>query len=87
MNWKGSGRKRPWPNLKYYPCICLEILENTTKDLSQDIWSPDRDFNPRPADYEAAGVLPTLSRCSFREGYIDIDRQKRSIYDLFCEPD
>lgn len=24
MNWKGFGKKRPWPELKYYPSICLE---------------------------------------------------------------
>jgi hypothetical protein len=31
MNWKGYGRKRSWPNLKYGPRICLEGLRKTTK--------------------------------------------------------
>jgi hypothetical protein len=26
MNWKGRGRKRSWPNLRYCPGICLEEL-------------------------------------------------------------
>jgi hypothetical protein len=24
MNWKLRGRKRSWPDLRYYPGICLE---------------------------------------------------------------
>jgi hypothetical protein len=31
MNWKGSGRKQSWPNLRYYPAISLEELKKTTK--------------------------------------------------------
>jgi hypothetical protein len=33
-NHKGYGRKRPWPNLKYYRyhCNCLEGLRNANKD-------------------------------------------------------
>jgi hypothetical protein len=31
MNWKGYGRKQSWPNLRYYPGICLEGLTKTTK--------------------------------------------------------
>jgi hypothetical protein len=42
--------------LKYYSGICLEELKKTTKDLSQDSRSPDRDFNPGPPEYEA-GML------------------------------
>jgi hypothetical protein len=30
MNWKGRGRKRSWPNVSYYPGICLEGLRRTT---------------------------------------------------------
>jgi hypothetical protein len=26
MNWKGCGREQLWPDLKYYPGICLERL-------------------------------------------------------------
>jgi hypothetical protein len=38
VNWKGYGRKKSWPSLRYYPIICLEGLRKTTKDLSQDTW-------------------------------------------------
>lgn len=31
MNWKGSGRKQSWPNLRYYPGICLEELRKITR--------------------------------------------------------
>jgi hypothetical protein len=31
MEWKGCGRKRSVPNLRYYPGICLEGLNKTTK--------------------------------------------------------
>jgi hypothetical protein len=46
MNWKGYGRKRLWPNLRYYPGICMEGLRKTTKSLTQAIRSPGRDSNP-----------------------------------------
>jgi hypothetical protein len=59
MNWKGCGRKRSWPNLRYYPGICLEGLRKTTKNLSQDNRSPGRDLNPGPPEYE--GVFSVLS--------------------------
>jgi hypothetical protein len=29
MNWKGSGRKRRWPNWSYYIRLCLEELRRT----------------------------------------------------------
>jgi hypothetical protein len=58
MNWKGCGRKWSWPNLKYYPGICLEGLRKATKTLSQDSRSASRDLNPGPSEYEA-GVLTT----------------------------
>jgi len=32
MNWKGCERKWSWPNLRYYPGICLEGLRKTTKN-------------------------------------------------------
>jgi hypothetical protein len=60
MILKGYGRKRLWSNFKveYYPIIHLEILRKGTKNLSQDRWSPVRDLNPGPPEYEA-GVLTT----------------------------
>jgi hypothetical protein len=53
MNWKGCGRKWSWPNLRYYPGICLEGLGETTRNLSQDNRSPGGDLNPGPPEYEA----------------------------------
>jgi hypothetical protein len=35
----GFGRKRSWPNLRYYPGTFLERLKKNTKNLSQDSWS------------------------------------------------
>jgi hypothetical protein len=40
MNWKGCGRKKSWPNLRYYPGICLEGLRKN-KEISvsvADLW-------------------------------------------------
>jgi hypothetical protein len=37
------GRKRPWPNLKQYPSICLRGLRKTTKNC-QDTQSSGRDL-------------------------------------------
>jgi hypothetical protein len=45
MNWEGYGRKRSWPNLRYYPGIYLDGLRKATKNLSQDIRSRSRDLN------------------------------------------
>jgi hypothetical protein len=33
MNWNGCGRKRSWPNLKYYTVTCLEGLRKTLENL------------------------------------------------------
>jgi hypothetical protein len=39
MNRKVHGRKWPWPNLRYYPGICLEGLRKTMRNLSQhSVW-------------------------------------------------
>jgi hypothetical protein len=58
MKWKGFGRKRSWPNFKVFFGIHLEGLRKTTKNLSQAIRSPGRDFNPLPPESEA-GLLTT----------------------------
>jgi hypothetical protein len=55
MNWKGSGRKRSWPNLRHYLSICLEGLKKTTKTLNQGY------LNPVPPEYEAR-MLTTRPR-------------------------
>jgi hypothetical protein len=65
MNGKGCGRKRSWPNLRYYPGICLEGLRKATKNFSQDSRSPGRDLNSGPPEYEA-GMLTTRPRCTVR---------------------
>jgi hypothetical protein len=61
MNCKRFGRKRSWPNLKYYPGICLEGPRKSEKPLSQDSRFMSRDFNPGPLEYEAQ-VLSTEPR-------------------------
>jgi hypothetical protein len=35
INWKEYGRKQPWPNLRYYPCIFLKELKKTKKVVSR----------------------------------------------------
>jgi hypothetical protein len=61
MNSKGLGRKRPWPNSKNYPGICLEGLRKTTN--KQPSRSPVRDLDPGPPKHEA-GLLITRPRRS-----------------------
>jgi hypothetical protein len=50
LNWRGYGRKRPWPDLRYYPGICLEGQRKATKTQSGE---PNRDLNPGPPKYKA----------------------------------
>jgi hypothetical protein len=33
------GRNRSWPNLRFYPVICLDGLRKTAKNVSQDMKS------------------------------------------------
>jgi hypothetical protein len=47
MNWKGFGSKRSWPNFRYYTGICLEVLRENTKNITQDSRSLDRDLKLR----------------------------------------
>jgi hypothetical protein len=37
--------------LRHYPGTCLDGLRKTTKNLSQDSGSPDRDLIPDPSEY------------------------------------
>jgi hypothetical protein len=53
MNWKGSGRKRSWPNFKVLYRNSPGRTEKNTKTLNQDIRSPGRDLKPGPLEYEA----------------------------------
>jgi hypothetical protein len=59
MNWEGYGRKRLRTNLRYCPGIFLG-LRKTMKNLSQASWSPDRDLNPGPSEYEAGVTIKRL---------------------------
>jgi hypothetical protein len=63
-----------WPNLRYYPGICQEVLRKRTKNLSQHNRSPDRDLNPVPLEYEAldhdgqpyflkSDVMTSITKC------------------------
>jgi hypothetical protein len=62
MNWKGLGRKRPWPNFRLYSCIYLEGLTKITKNLRiANLWAEV--LTPGPQKYEAV-VLSTRPRCS-----------------------
>jgi hypothetical protein len=60
MNLIGCGRKPSWPNLRYYPGICLEGLRKAT-NIGQDIRSSGRDLYSGPAEYET-GMLTTRIR-------------------------
>jgi hypothetical protein len=54
MMWKWS-----WPNLRYYPGICLEGLRKITNNISQDSLSPGRDLNLGPPKYEGVNHSTT----------------------------
>jgi hypothetical protein len=52
-NRRQCGRKRSWPNLRYYPDICLEELRRTTRTLATrkpvEIWAgwiPNKSLEP-----------------------------------------
>jgi hypothetical protein len=44
MNGKGFGRKKSWPNLRYYASIHLEGPRKTTKNLTQHSRSTEQRF-------------------------------------------
>jgi hypothetical protein len=46
INARGFGRKRSWPNLRYYASIRLEALRKTTKQLNQHSWLSGPRFEP-----------------------------------------
>jgi hypothetical protein len=56
MNWKGYGRKWLWPNLRYCPWICVEVLRETMKNLSHGNWFLGQELNRRPPKYEIGVV-------------------------------
>jgi hypothetical protein len=63
MNGKGLGRKRSWPNLRYYAGIRLDKLNKPQKTTISIAGRRGRDQNPEPPEYEA-GVLTTRPRRS-----------------------
>jgi hypothetical protein len=52
INWKGFGRKRSRPNLRYHLGIFPGGTEKNHERI-QSSWSLDREFNPGPSEYEA----------------------------------
>jgi hypothetical protein len=63
LKWKGFGRKRSWPNEKYYLRIRLGVLRKTAKPVIQDSQSLSRDSDPGPPEHET-GLIITRSWCS-----------------------
>jgi hypothetical protein len=55
---KAYGKKRSWPNLRWYPRIYLEALRKTTKNLTQHNRSPVWDFNTGIPKFEARMPTP-----------------------------
>jgi hypothetical protein len=53
MNWKICGKKRSWPNLRYYPGIRLKGLSKAMSNISHNSRFPGRVLNPRSPEYEA----------------------------------
>jgi hypothetical protein len=56
MNWKGCARKQSWPNLRYYPGICLERLRKPKKNVSEnnpvfEIWTHNLLNTPKQSKY------------------------------------
>jgi hypothetical protein len=49
--------KQLWPNLRYYPGICLEGLRKTTDNRSQNSWYPDQDTNQAPPECKSKALL------------------------------
>jgi hypothetical protein len=66
MNWKGYRRKQSWPNLRYYPGICMLGQRKTTKNVSQDSQSPGQDLNLGSLEYKAR-MLTTQPQHSIRK--------------------
>jgi hypothetical protein len=49
-NRKGSGERRSWLNLKYYPCICLDRLNKTTKKHQSGLPGRGQDSSREPPE-------------------------------------
>jgi hypothetical protein len=64
MNQKEYGRKKTWPNLRYYPSICLEWLRKTTKNRLLASLQAERKIWQLYCDYSG---LENMSGCSIIE--------------------
>jgi hypothetical protein len=62
MNWKRYGRKRSWPNLRYYSDIFLEGI----RKISEVSRPPGRDMNPGHFEYKA-GVFSSYYSLPFEQ--------------------
>lgn len=56
---EGSGSG---PIVIYHPCICLQGLTNTSKNLRQNSGPPGRDLNPECPKHEAGVLITSLRR-------------------------
>jgi hypothetical protein len=65
-NWKRCGRKRSWPNLRYYAGIFLARLRKTIKTC-QASQSPGQVFNWGPLEYESGGLTTRMQHSKSRK--------------------
>jgi hypothetical protein len=79
LNWKGCGRKRPWPDFKKLSRHSPERTEENHESLSLNRQFPGRYFNPRPPKYEA-GFSTTLQRRSLEFTYEMVHFEFRLAY-------
>jgi hypothetical protein len=57
INWRGFGRKRPWPNLRYCHDISLEGLRKATKILNENSWLLGLRFEPGTSRIRSRSVI------------------------------
>jgi hypothetical protein len=56
-----------WPNLRYYPSICLEGMRKPMKNISHDSQSLEKSLNPGHPEYKAGVPIPTLLQHETKE--------------------
>jgi hypothetical protein len=57
INWKGCGRKWPWPNASYCPAIFGGTEENHVKNRSLNSQCPGQDSDWAPSKYKSEALL------------------------------
>jgi hypothetical protein len=60
-NWVRHGRKWSWPNSRYYPGFCTEVLSKNTKHLCQGSQSVDQDLNQNTSRVSDKGANRAIS--------------------------